>query len=71
MGDQQAYFARLKEMKLKNPVLIGFGIRDKKTFEAACANSNGAIIGSAFVKAIENSTNLQSSIQSFVQGIKG
>lgn len=71
MGDQQAYFARLKEMKLKNPVLIGFGIRDKHTFKAACANSNGAIIGSAFVKAIENSTNLQSSIQSFVQGIKG
>lgn len=71
MGDQQAYFARLKAMKLKNPVLIGFGIRDKKTFEAACANSNGAIIGSAFVKAIENSTNLQTSIQSFVQGIKG
>lgn len=71
MGDQQAYFARLKEMKLKNPVLIGFGIRDKATFQAACANSNGAIIGSAFVKAIENSTNLQSSIQSFVQGIKG
>jgi tryptophan synthase alpha chain len=71
MGDQQAYFARLKEMKLKNPVLIGFGIRDKQTFAAACANSNGAIIGSAFVKAIENSTNLQSSIQSFVQGIKG
>ena len=71
MGDQQAYFARLKEMKLKNPVLIGFGIKDKPTFQAACANSNGAIIGSAFVKAIENSTNLQSSIQSFVQGIKG
>jgi tryptophan synthase alpha chain len=71
MGDQQAYFARLKEMKLKNPVLIGFGIKDKQTFQAACANSNGAIIGSAFVKAIENSTNLQSSIQSFVQGIKG
>jgi len=71
MGDQQAYFARLKGMKLKNPVLIGFGIKDKQTFQAACANSNGAIIGSAFVKAIENSTNLQSSIQSFVQGIKG
>lgn len=71
MGGQQAYFARLKSMKLKNPVLIGFGIRDKQTFQAACANSNGAIIGSAFVKAIENSTNLQSSIQNFVQGIKG
>lgn len=69
MADQQAYFARLQAMELKNPVLIGFGIRDRNTFETACTNSNGAIIGSAFVKAIENSTNLQHDIQSFVKGI--
>lgn len=69
MADQQAYFVRLKAMGLQNPVLIGFGIKDRDTFEAACANSNGAIIGSAFVKAIENSTNLQNDIQSFVKGI--
>lgn len=70
MADQQAYFARLKSMQLKNPVLIGFGIRDKATFNTACANSNGAIIGSAFVKAIENSTNLQQDILQFVENIK-
>lgn len=69
MEDQQAYFARLKNMGLQNPVLIGFGIKDKATFETACTNSNGAIIGSAFVKAIENSTNLQNDIRSFVQKI--
>lgn len=69
MADQQAYFARLKAMGLQNPVLIGFGIKDRATFETACTNSNGAIIGSAFVKAIENSTNLQNDIQSFVKGI--
>lgn len=69
MADQQAYFARLKGMGLQNPVLIGFGIKDRATFETACTNSNGAIIGSAFVKAIENSTNLQNDIQSFVKGI--
>lgn len=69
MGDQQAYFARLKAMGLQNPVLIGFGIKDKATFTTACTNSSGAIIGSAFVKAIENSTNLQNDIQSFVKGI--
>lgn len=70
MADQQAYFARLKSMQLKNPVLVGFGIRDKATFNTACANSNGAIIGSAFVKAIENSTNLQQDILQFVEKIK-
>lgn len=69
MGNQAAYFARLKAMNLQNPVLIGFGIRDKNTFQAACANSNGAIIGSAFVKAIENSTNLQATVEGFVKGI--
>jgi tryptophan synthase alpha chain len=69
MEDQQAYFARLKNMGLRNPVLIGFGIKDKATFETACTNSNGAIIGSAFVKAIENSTNLQNDIRSFVQKV--
>ncbi|WP_343701810.1 tryptophan synthase subunit alpha [Chitinophaga sp.] len=69
MAGQEAYFARLKAMGLKNPVLVGFGIRDKSTFQAACASSNGAIIGSAFVKAIENSTNLQADIAGFVKGI--
>lgn len=69
MEDQQTYFARLKNMGLQNPVLIGFGIKDKATFETACTNSNGAIIGSAFVKAIENSTNLQNDIRSFVQKV--
>lgn len=69
MGGQEAYFTRLKDMKLQNPVLIGFGIRDKHTFQAACASSNGAIIGSAFVKAIENSANLQADITGFVKGI--
>ncbi|WP_119078911.1 tryptophan synthase subunit alpha [Chitinophaga alhagiae] len=69
MTGQEAYFARLKAMGLKNPVLVGFGIRDKGTFQAACASSNGAIIGTAFVKAIENSTNLQADIAGFVKGI--
>ncbi|HET6225730.1 MAG TPA: tryptophan synthase subunit alpha, partial [Bacteroidia bacterium] len=48
---QEAYFKRVQGMKLRNPTLIGFGISDGKTFEKACAYSNGAIIGSAFVKA--------------------
>lgn len=69
MGTSEAYFARLKSMGLKNPVLVGFGIRDKKTFQTACASCNGAIIGTAFVKAIENSTNLQADIEGFVKGI--
>lgn len=53
IGDAQAYLERLESMGLKNPVLVGFGIRDAATFAAACAHTNGAIIGTAFIKALK------------------
>ena len=40
-------------MHLKNPTMIGFGISNKQTFESACANANGAIIGSKFVQLLD------------------
>lgn len=49
-----AYFSRIKAMQLKNPLMIGFGISDKKTFDAANEYASGAIIGSAFVKCLAN-----------------
>ena len=51
---QIEYFKRIKKLNLSNPLLIGFGISNKKTFQTACQNSNGAIIGSAYIKYIEN-----------------
>ncbi len=48
--EQISYFRRIRGMKLKNKCLIGFGISDNRTFDSACKYSNGAIIGSAFVK---------------------
>ncbi|MEC5146786.1 tryptophan synthase subunit alpha [Chitinophaga sp. 212800010-3] len=69
MKDQQAYFKRLESLKLKNPVLIGFGIKDKVTFEAATAHANGAIIGTAFIRAIENSHNIDETVKTFISGI--
>lgn len=47
------YFKRIEKMKLKNPRLIGFGISDKTTFDIACQYAQGAIIGSAFIRALE------------------
>ncbi|MBL7816785.1 MAG: tryptophan synthase subunit alpha [Saprospiraceae bacterium] len=47
------YFKRIEKMKLKNPRLIGFGISDKATFDIACQHAQGAIIGSAFIRALE------------------
>jgi tryptophan synthase alpha chain len=56
LGDQEHHFKKLKSMGLKNPVLIGFGIRDKTSFSKACSFADGAIIGTAFIKILENAT---------------
>jgi tryptophan synthase alpha chain len=64
----ESYLKRLKEMKLKNPTLVGFGIKDKSTFQAACKYANGAIIGSAYIKAIENS-NTEEATKKFLEGV--
>jgi tryptophan synthase alpha chain len=70
MGDQKAYFERLKSLQLKNPVLIGFGIKDRQTFNAAAANANGAIIGTAFIKAIADSKDINKTVKDFIGSIK-
>ena len=68
-NEQALYFKRLKEMNLKNPCIVGFGIKDKATFEMACSHLNGAIIGSAFINTIENSTDLDTDILNFTKKI--
>lgn len=65
--EQIAYFERVKAMSLKNPRLIGFGISDAQTFTTASQYSNGAIIGSAFIKKIKDSQNLSKDIQEYIQ----
>lgn len=67
---QQDYFERIQQMNLKNPIIIGFGISDNATFTNACKYANGAIIGSAFVKAINETTQLATSITKFVKSIQ-
>lgn len=67
--EQIAYFERVKAMNLKNPRLIGFGISDAQTFTTASKYSNGAIIGSAFIKKIKDSQNLNQDIQAYIQSV--
>ncbi|MEP0713890.1 tryptophan synthase subunit alpha [Algoriphagus sp.] len=68
-AEQISYFERVQAMNLKNPRLIGFGISDAETFSKASENSNGAIIGSAFIKTVKNSKNLNEDIQSYIQSV--
>lgn len=67
---QKDYFSRVRELPLKNPRLIGFGISDRATFENACSYASGAIIGSAFVKALREQDSLENIISRFVQSIR-
>lgn len=64
------YLQRLQAMKLKNPVLVGFGIKDKASFEAASKYSNGAIIGTAFIKALEGATDVTGATEAFIKTVK-
>ena len=66
----EIYLQRLQSMQLKNPVLVGFGIKDKETFESACKYANGAIIGTAFIKALEGTENVSESVRLFMNGLK-
>ncbi len=59
------YFRRIQSMNLKSPRMIGFGISSRETFMQACEYSNGAIIGSAFIKALEGNGSLSERITGF------
>ena len=50
---QQNYFERIADMELKNPQIVGFGISNKTTFEAATYYQKGAIVGSSFINFIK------------------
>lgn len=71
IAQQTAYFERLKAMQFRNPVLIGFGINSKQTFNTACRYVNGAIIGTAFIQALGQQGSLSSLTQTFIDGIIG
>jgi tryptophan synthase alpha chain len=71
MGGQQTYFEKLHDMQLRNPVLVGFGIKDKATFETTCRYTNGAIIGTAYIKALENAKDINAATSTFLKPILG
>ena len=68
-GDtQQHYFQRIADMKLQSKLLVGFGISNAETYQTAVAHSQGAIIGSAFIKHLEANGN--QSVREFVKTIR-
>ena len=65
----EIYLKKLQEKELNNPVLVGFGIKDKETFTSACKYANGAIIGTAFIKALEGGEDIKITVKNFLQNI--
>ncbi|CAG2531859.1 alpha chain [Maribacter dokdonensis] len=66
--EQESYFERIAKMNLKNPQIVGFGIKDEETFKQATKTAKGAIIGSAFIKHL--TANGVNSISEFVNTIR-
>lgn len=62
------YFERIAAMKLSNPQIVGFGIKDSKTFDQATKTAKGAIIGSAFIKHLTK--NGADSVDDFIRHIR-
>lgn len=68
---QQAYFRRIHSMQLNNPHLIGFGISNRATFEAATAHAPGAIIGSRFIQLLQSEPTVEQAVERLWEEVKG
>ena len=67
---KQDYFRRINQMNLRNPRMIGFGISNKQTLEAAQSNAAGAIIGSKFVTLLNESANADEALDKLFEALK-
>lgn len=67
--DVIAYLKRLQSYGLTNPALVGFGIKDKETFQTVAPFANGAIIGSAFIKALTDGGDPAETTASFIKAV--
>jgi tryptophan synthase alpha chain len=63
------YFERVRNLGLKHPCLIGFGISDAATFNNACRYASGAIIGSAFIRALQKLGKSEGKVNKFIKSI--
>jgi tryptophan synthase alpha chain len=69
LWQSEKYFLHIQEMGLKSKLMVGFGISSKETFLYASQFANGAIIGTAFVKALEESGEINDKVKKFMNTI--
>ena len=68
--EQENYFSRLQNLKLRNPFLIGFGISNQASFAKACQYGAGAIVGSAFIRLLKIAKDLPKEIAYFAAELR-
>ena len=66
----ESFLKSIKEKKLSKPSLVGFGIATAADYQKATEFADGAIIGSAFLKMLSESENLDQAIEQFIHTIK-
>lgn len=59
------YLERLQSMNLNAPVMVGFGIESRKQMSSVCQRSRGVIVGSAFIRAIADTSDVRKATKTF------
>ncbi len=67
---QISYFEKIRNILGDHPSLIGFGIHDKSTYDLACTYADGAIIGSAFIRALNEEGDIPTLVHNFIKKIR-
>jgi tryptophan synthase alpha chain len=66
----KSMYEKIRNLKLKNPQLTGFGIKDKESFRKVCQYTSGGIIGTAFIDVLSGNKNLEEAIVSFITQLR-
>ena len=64
------YLKRVDQMNLKTPKMVGFGISDHAALKLVNQYTDGAIVGSAFLRALDPDK-LEQSVKDFVSMMRG
>ena len=67
LNNSKTFLLSIQNMRLKNPILVGFGIKSKENVDFVNTFANGAIIGSAYIQALSSTNNIEESTKEFIQ----
>jgi tryptophan synthase alpha chain len=70
LDENRAFYMNVADIFKQTPRLMGFGIHNSESFQQACQYANGGIIGSAFIKHIAASTDIQTDTFNFIHSIR-